>query len=179
MRDNKIYYGRDNDLPPYLKAVSKTLYYHPRGKNRFILNTSSFVNGEEGINEHGLVVAMTFVLPNKEEIKPGFNSLFLVRFILENCRSTEEGIYALKQLPIASSCNILLADKTAQMTVVECTPYTLNIRLPEKSDNDEYFIVTVNHFTSEKMSRYDACNKNIYSSKMRYDTAYNALKTNY
>jgi len=36
-----------------------------------ILNTSSFINGEEGINNYGLVVAMTFVKPNINEIVPG------------------------------------------------------------------------------------------------------------
>jgi predicted choloylglycine hydrolase len=108
---NKIYYARNNDLPPFLMKVSKSEYYEPEGKSRFILNTSSFINGEEGINQHGLVVAMTFVMPKLEEIRPGFNSVFLVRYILENCRTVSDGIHSLKSLPIASSCNILLAEK--------------------------------------------------------------------
>jgi predicted choloylglycine hydrolase len=140
------------------------------------LNTSSFVNGEEGINEYGLVSAMTFVVPKKEEIKPGLNSLFLVRYILENCTTVQEGINALKKLPIASSCNILLADKTKEIVVVECNPFKINIRYPETNENGEDFIVTVNHFSSKLMSKHDASNKNVYSSKKRYETAYNALK---
>src|SRR4030042_2911853 len=161
VNDNKIYYGRDNDLPPYLRNVSKSIYYKPKNKNRFILNTSSFVNGEEGINEHGLVAAMTFVVPKRDEVIPGINSLFLVRYILENCKTAKEGIKVLKELPIASSCNILLADKTKEMVVTECNPFKINIRYPDKNENSEDFIVTVNHFTSKEMSRYDASNKNI------------------
>ena len=176
VHDNKIFYGRDNDLPPYLKNVSKSIYYKPKNKNKFILNTSSFVNGEEGINEHKLVAAMTFVVPKRNEIIPGLNSVFLVRYILENCKTVKEGIKALRGLPIASSCNILLTDETKEMVVVECNPFKINIRYPEKNENSEEFIVTVNHFTSKEMSKHDASNKNIYSSKIRYETAYNALK---
>lgn len=173
--NDRIYYGRDNDLPPYLKEVSKSIYYRPIGKNRFLLNTSSFTNGEEGINEHGLVAAMTFVVPHKEEVKSGFNSVFLVRYLLENCSTVQDSIEALKKLPIASSCNILLADKSKKMLVAECSPFEINLRQPETNTKGEKFIVTVNHFTSPQMQKYDRSKQNLYSSKVRYETAYKAL----
>lgn len=176
VKNGNVYYGRDNDLPPFLKKVSKNIYYKPENKNSFILNTSSFVNGEEGINQYGLVAAMTFVIPKIEEIKPGFNSVFLVRYILEKCKTVEEGITALKTLPIASNCNILLADMNGEMVVVECNPTKINIRYPEKNKDGENFIVTVNHFTSEQMKEHEAKNGNLYFSRERYETAYNALK---
>ena len=59
---------------------------------------------------------------------------------------------------------------------MECNPIKINLRYPEKNKNSKDFIVTVNHFTSKEMSKYDASNKNIYSSKIRYETAYNALR---
>lgn len=173
--NNKIFYGRDNDLPPYLKESSKSIYYRPDGKMNFLMNTSSFTNGEEGINESGLVVAMIFVASHKTEIMVGINSVFIVRYILENCTSVKQRIEMLYRLPIASSCNILLADKTNEMVVVECSPTEINIRYPEVNCNGEKFIVTVNHFTSSKMRKYDRSNQNVYSSKIRYETAYNAL----
>lgn len=176
IKDNCIFYGRDNDLPPYLKPVSKSVYYSPADKYRFILNTSSFVNGEEGINEHGLAAAMTFVVPKRDEISPGLNSVFLVRYILENCTTVKDGIGALQKLPIASSCNILLCDRSGEMIVMECNPLAMNVRYPDKNASGEDFIVTVNHFTSDKMSQHDASRKNVYSSRKRYETAYNALK---
>ena len=144
------------------------------------MNTSSFSNGEEGINEHGLVAAMTFVIPHKEEVKIGLNSVFLVRYILENCITVKEGVEALKRLPIASSCNIILADKTKEMVVVECSPFEINVRQADTNTKGERFIATVNHFTAAKMQKYDKSNQNIYSSQIRYTTAYNALlQTNY
>jgi predicted choloylglycine hydrolase len=143
----------------------------------FILNTSSFINGEEGINQCGLVTAMTFVIPKLKEIQPGLNSVFLVRYILENCKTVDEGIEALKKLPIASSCNILLTDRSGKMVVVECNPLEIHIRHPEKNENGEYFIITVNHFSSKEMWKHDASDRNVYYSEVRYQTAYNAFKT--
>lgn len=82
-KDNRVIYGRNNDLPPYLKNGSSSEIYAPENGNRFNLTTSSFINGEEGLNEHGLAVAMTFVLTELGKIKAGFNSCFTVRYLLE------------------------------------------------------------------------------------------------
>ncbi|PKN68677.1 MAG: acyl-CoA--6-aminopenicillanic acid acyl-transferase [Deltaproteobacteria bacterium HGW-Deltaproteobacteria-12] len=176
VHNGQVYSARDNDLPPFLRKISKSIYYQPENKISFILNTSSFINGEEGINQYGLVAAMTFVMPKLQEIKPGLNSVFLVRYLLENCKTVNEGTEALKKLPIASSCNILLTDKSGEMAVVECNPLKIHIRYPEKNKKDESFIITVNHFSSREMWRHDASDRNVYFSETRYQTAYNALK---
>jgi predicted choloylglycine hydrolase len=176
VHNDRVYYGRDNDLPPFLEKISKSVYYRPENKISFILNTSSFINGEEGINRYGLVAAMTFVLPKIEEIKPGLNSVFLVRYILENCTTVNDSIESLKKLPIASSCNILLTDRSGKMAVVECNPRKIHIRHPEKNKNGEKFIITVNHFSSKKMREHDASDRNVFCSELRYRNAYNALK---
>ena len=172
---NQIYHARDNDLPPFLKDISKSVYYKPQKGNSFILNTSSFINGEEGINNCGLVAAMTFVRPKLDEVKPGINSVFLVRYILEKCKTVDEGIRVLRELPIASSCNIILTDSRGKMVVVECNPLKVNIRYPEKSKTNEKFIITVNHFTSKEMWKHDASDRNVYFSGNRYQTVCNAL----
>ena len=72
--------ARNNDLPPYLREGSKSEIYAPKNGNRFNITTSSFINGEEGVNEHGFAVAMTFVMTDLEKIKAGFNSCFIVRY---------------------------------------------------------------------------------------------------
>ena len=174
--NNQIYYGRDNDLPPFLKKGSKSICYQPENAYSFLLNTSSFINGEEGINCFGFTAAMTFVLPKLEEIKPGFNWVFIVRYLLEKCKNVNEGISALQNIPIASSCNILMADTSGNMVVAECTPHKIFLRYPENTGTRR-FIVTVNHFASKEMRIYDAAAGNgEYFSRERYLTAYNALK---
>ena len=119
-KGGRVIYGRNNDLPPYLRNGSKSEIYTPENGNRFNITTSSFINGEEGLNEHGLAVAMTFVMTDLKKIRAGFNSCFIVRYLLEKADSTYQAISLLMDLPIASNCNILLADKTGKMAVVEC-----------------------------------------------------------
>jgi len=166
-KDGKMIYGRNNDLPPYLRDGSKSEIYSPNNGNRFNITTSSFINGEEGLNEHGLAVAMTFVMTDLKYIKAGFNSCFIVRYLLEKANNTEQAISLLMDLPIASNCNILIADKDGNMVVVECTPTIKNIRSAEIFGNDS-IVCTVNSFTSDKMKPYDNANGNDYDSHKRY-----------
>lgn len=166
-KNGRVIYGRNNDLPPYLRIGSKSEIYSPKNGNRFNITTSSFINGEEGLNEHGLAVAMTFVMTELKKIKPGFNSCFIVRYLLEKANSTDQALDLLMDLPIASNCNILLVDKSGRMVVVECTPSIKRIREAEVLDNNS-IVCTVNSFTSEEMKLYDDANGNDYDSSTRY-----------
>lgn len=167
VRGGRIIYGRNNDLPPYLQDGSKSEIYSPKNGNRFNITTSSFINGEEGVNEHGLAVAMTFVMTRLEKIQPGFNSCFLVRYLLEKAKDTEQAVTLLMNLPTASNCNILLADRNGRMVVVECAPSVKKIREAVKIDHDR-IVCTVNRFISEEMAAYDDTGGNDYDSCRRY-----------
>ena len=169
VKDGRVLYGRNNDLPPYLKKGSKSELYAPLGGNRFILTTSSFINGEEGLNEHGLAVAMTFVMTPLARIRPGFNSCFIVRYLLEKADSVPCALDLLRELPVASNCNILLADKSGRMVVAECTPATQRIRGPVAFGGDR-IVCTVNSFTSAEMKPFDAARGDDYGSERRYQT---------
>ena len=166
-RKNRVIYGRNNDLPPYLRDGSKSEIYAPKNSNRFNITTSSFINGEEGLNEHGLAVAMTFVMTDLEKIRPGFNSCFIVRYLLEKADDTKRAISLLMDLPIASNCNILLADKSGAMAVVECTPSVRKIREAEVFGHDS-IVCTVNSFTSDEMKSYNDAHGKEYASHKRY-----------
>ncbi|MCI8453081.1 MAG: acyl-CoA--6-aminopenicillanic acid acyl-transferase [Lachnospiraceae bacterium] len=170
----KMIYGRNNDLPPCLRKESKADLYVPIGGNLFYMATSSFVNGEEGLNEHGLAVAMTFVMTDLKKIRPGFNACFLVRYLLEKANDTEQAISQLCGLPIASNCNLLLADKNGGMAVVECTPSLKKIRRAERAPHGG-MICTVNSFTSNNMKPFDDARGNDYGSQRRYKTVLDAF----
>ena len=172
--NGKTYYGRNNDLPPYLRDGSKSEIYSPAYGNKFNITTSSFINGEEGINEHGLVVAMTFVMTQLKDIKPGFNSCFIVRYLLEKADSTESAICLIKNLPVSSNCNILIADKSGNMAIVECTPEIKLISKPLEKEHGK-IICTVNNFTSEEMKKFDFSDGNVYNSQERYNVVVNSF----
>ena len=168
-KEGQVIYGRNNDLPPYLRNGSKSEIYAPLNGNRFNLTTSSFINGEEGLNEHGLAVAMTFVMTNLDKIQAGFNSCFIVRYLLEKAATAQNAISLLMELPIASNCNILVADKSGEMAVIECTPTIKKIRKAICFHKDK-IVCTVNSFTSDEMKPFDMANGDDYFSDRRYKT---------
>ena len=100
-RNGNFIYGRNNDLPPCLRDGCKSEIYAPNNGKRFMITTSSFINGEEGLNEHGLAVAMTFVMTDLRKIQPGFNSCFLVRYLLEKADTAGQAVSLLMNLPVA------------------------------------------------------------------------------
>lgn len=166
-QNGRVIYGRNNDLPPYLRDGCNSEIYAPKNGNRFNITTSSFINGEEGLNEHGLAVAMTFVMTELGKIQPGFNSCFIVRYLLEKAKNTVQAISLLMDLPVASNCNILLADKNGTMAIVECTPSIKRIRDAKTCENGS-IACTVNSFTSDEMKAYDDAHGDDYHSHTRY-----------
>lgn len=175
-QSGRVIYGRNNDLPPYLRDGSKSEIYAPKGGNRFNLTTSSFINGEEGLNEHGLAVAMTFVMTDLEKIRPGLNSCFIVRYLLEKADNTEQAVSLLTDIPIASNCNILLADKSGGLAVMECTPLVRRVREAEKFGSGSV-VCTVNSFTSDEMKPYDDAHGNDYHSYERYKSVVDSFSS--
>ena len=170
------YYGRNNDLPVFLKKTSKAEIYNLNQTPKIYMTTSSFVNGEEGLNEHGLAVAMTFVTTRIQDLKPGLNSVFIVRYLLEKAKNTIEAIEKLHQIPIASNCNILLADRFGDIVVVEASPSKLNIRKPNINEIGNKYIATTNEFTTDMMKPLE-CQSETYLSTLRYEVVIQALRT--
>lgn len=168
-KEGRVLYGRNNDLPSYLKKKSTSDFYLPQQGNGFLLNTSSFINGEEGLNEKGLAVAMTFVMTELEQIRAGFNSCFIVRYLLEKADNTKEALSLLEKLPIASNGNILLADEQGEIAVVEYTPEKKVVRSPMEGKGNR-FICTVNRFITENMKGFDGTKEDDYFAYLRYQT---------
>lgn len=110
---------------------------------------------------------MTFVMTDLKKIRPGFNSCFVVRYLLEKANHTEMAVSMLMKLPIASNCNILLADQSGKMMVVECTPTEKRVREAVTSDCGR-IVCTVNSFTSDEYALYDDSNGDDYDSAKRY-----------
>ena len=100
----------------------------------------------------------------------------LVRYFLEKCRTVEEILEKIKNLPIASAQTITLTDKIGAMVVIECDSEKVKIIFPEKNKN---FVVSANNFNSWKMKEYkNPKGLDDWDSEERYKTAYTALKEN-
>ena len=178
-KNNQVYYGRNNDLPPFLKKGSKAELYQLNNASKFYMTTSSFINGEEGVNEHGVVIAMTFVTTPLEKIKPGLNSVFVVRYLLEKATSARHAIELIEKLPIASNMNILISDSLGEMIVAECSPNERYYREPVITNTGDKVIVTTNEFTSNKMKRLEAVSETYQANRRYHETLQRLLKINH
>ncbi|SFR98175.1 C45 family autoproteolytic acyltransferase/hydolase [Anaeromicropila populeti] len=168
----QIIFARNSDMFPDLKKTSESVLYRPNQGNYYIGHSTAMVVMEDGINEKGLAAGMTFLL--SKEAKPGMNVGLLIKYILEKCNTVEEAVEALKSIPISSTQNIILADKSGDMRVVECSCNKMNIRKPAE---EEYFVVATNEFKSNDMQGENGNpEENWYYSNNRYETVSQALK---
>jgi predicted choloylglycine hydrolase len=166
--NNKMFFGRNSDMFPALKATSESILYRPDKGYMFLGHSTSMVQMEDGMNEHGLAIGMNFLMTKYR--KPGLNTGMIIRYILESCKTVQEAVDLIKTLPISSTQNFMMADKNGDMAVVECSPNKMVVR---KLDD---FLVSTNHFVDAIMqSEHANPDDNWYLSKDRYDTVQKAL----
>ena len=167
----QIIFGRNNDFLVSLEKLYMNCLYKLDDVYSFNGNTTAFVQMEDGVNEKGLAVGLTFVYPKVR--KPGFNAGILVRYILEKCSCTQEAISAIKSLPIASQQTITLADKHGDIAVVECNCEKVVVIIPK---NGSDFVSTANNFNSIDMKKYkNPSHIDDWKSCDRYETSLAAL----
>jgi predicted choloylglycine hydrolase len=166
-----IVFARNHDMFTQFKKTTESCLYRPNNGYTFLGQGDGLIGKEDGVNEHGLAVGMTFVA--SKQTKPGLNFLFIVRLLLEKSRNVNEAINLLHTLPISTAQNIVLADKSGDMAVVECCSQGIVIRRPENGDN---FLIATNQFIDPSMSQLDhRPESNWYSTQTRYHNVYQSL----
>lgn len=169
--DGNILFGRNSDFLVSLEKLYMNCLYKLDNVYAFNGNTTAFIEMEDGINEFGLAIGLTFIYPTI--IKPGFNAGMLVRYLLEKCRTVDECIYQLKKLPIASQQTLTIADKNGNIAVIECNCKYVEVIYPNEDGN---FVTTANEFISEKMKVYNNYHVDSWRAEERYFVSYTALK---
>jgi predicted choloylglycine hydrolase len=74
----------------------------------------------DGMNEHGLSVALAF--GGRKDQGDGFGITLILRYILEFCTTVAEGIEVLKRIPSHMCYSISLIDSSSQSAVVYVNP---------------------------------------------------------
>jgi predicted choloylglycine hydrolase len=169
--NEEIIFARNSDFLVSLEKLYMNCIYYLKGSYSFNANTTAYVEMEDGVNEHGLAVGLTFVYPKLR--KPGLGAGMLVRYILEKCETTADALDKLHLLPIASTHTITLADKNGEIAVVECNPENIVVIRQEPG---QQFVATANNFNSEKMKKFRNPNIDDWCSDERYHTAYESLR---
>lgn len=171
---NNLIFARNSDFLVELEKLYMNCIYKLDTGYSFNANTTAFVQMEDGVNEYGLAVGLTFIYPHIRN--PGLNAGMLVRFLLEKCSSVEEALTALKKLPIASAQALTIMDAKGDMVVVECNPLGMEIIYPNQ---DENFVVATNNFNSDRMKIYaNPEGLDDWNSRERHEVAYKALFEN-
>ncbi|HKM34077.1 MAG TPA: C45 family peptidase [Lachnospiraceae bacterium] len=168
---DNIIFGRNSDFLVSIEKLYMNCLYQLDGVYAFNGNTTAIIEMEDGMNEYGLAIGLTFIYPHVR--KPGLGAGLLLRYVLEKCKSTEEAISKLRELPIASSHTFTIADSSGKIAVVECNPEAFEVIYPK---NGEKFVATANNFNSERMQQYkNPQDLDDWRSKDRYTTAKTAL----
>ena len=171
--EKEIIFARNSDFLVKLEKLYMNCIYNLKGSYSFNGNTTAFVQMEDGINEYGLAVGLTFIYPRIR--KAGLNAGILVRYLLEKCQTTKEALDELKRLPIASTQTLTIADKNGDIVVVECNPKKVVLIEPSKGKN---FVATTNNFNSLEMQEYKNPDIDDWYSEIRYQTVQTALTNN-
>lgn len=165
------YFVRNHDMFDTLRKVTSASVFRLDNCYKFLGHSDGLIGIEDGINEHGLVVGVNFIAP--KTIKPGLNFMLMVRMVLERCKTVQEALVLLKELPSITSHNIMLMDKSGDMAVYEMSAEHRAIRRPEDGAN---YMISVNHFQHEAMVEHDnRPEKNWHYTEDRLNTVENVL----
>lgn len=168
--EDHILFGRNSDFLVSLEKLYMNCLYQLDHAYAFQGNTTAFIEMEDGINEYGLAVGLTFLYP--AVVKPGINAGLLVRLLLEKCKTTKEAIAVLKQVPIASQQAITIADPYGYLAVVECNCEKTVVIKPDQNGR---FLVSTNEFQAQEMQAYQNKCVDNWRAEERYSVAYHAL----
>lgn len=169
---NSILLGRNSN---FLTALEKNnlnvIYRFSNDSYAFTGNTTAFIEIEDGINEHGLALGLTSIYPTA--IKSGFNAGMLVRYFLEKCKTTEEVLRHIQQLPISSAQTLTVADKTGDIAVIEAHSEKLTIIRPSC---ECAYVCATNQFSSNEMHALQDSSIDNWQAAKRYNTLTSALE---
>jgi len=109
---------RNYDFPP---ALCDNTVIRSSWNGTGVLAMSDCVWGAlDGINEHGLAVAISF--GGRKVVGPGFGIGLVVRYLLEFARDVPEALAALGRIPMAMAYNVAVVDSAGAAAVAYVSP---------------------------------------------------------
>jgi predicted choloylglycine hydrolase len=112
-------------------ALVRNYDYHPgRCEGLFLLSswhgtrviamTDSLWGALDGMNEHGLAVALAF--GGSRTVGDGFGIPLVLRYVLEFCRTTADAVAALKRIPVHMTYTVSVIDRAGATATVFVGP---------------------------------------------------------
>ena len=167
-KTRKIIAAKNYDFPNEFEDAQIVRKNYPVNKFSSIDFTEAPLAGHHnGMNEHGLVALYTYVSNTEKTFSVPLT--ILLQEVLENCKNVDEAIKFIEKAPRGNGGNILLAD-TEKVVVVETSPSSCEVRLPKNG-----FIVSTNHYITEKMKRFSLPDDYVYPTTIPDRTWHNVL----
>ncbi len=167
-----VIFGRNHDFYYRFKNCTEAYLTCPDDAYSSIGHSDVFVGRADGVNNQGLAVGITAV--EELAVRPGMNFALAVRYVLERCANTKEGVKALSNMRHSAASSFLLADSSGDLTVVEAAPEWVRTRRPEKEEN---FLLCTNHFLHPEMLEVENQKERCWDSEVRYRSIYESLKS--
>jgi predicted choloylglycine hydrolase len=168
--DAGVIFGRNYDFFYKYKRFTENYLTVPDDGLASVGNSDVFIGREDGVNEKGLAVGITFVTPRT--VKPGINFPLVTRFVLDRSSNIGEAIKELRRFHFSTTNNYLLADASGDLAVVEASPKRTEVRRP----HGRSFIVCTNHFVHPGMSVMEDVSERDSDSVRRYATISDEIK---
>lgn len=128
----------------------------------------------DGINQHGLCVTMSAGVPGSIPNEKGCRFWAVLRTLLDNCKTINEAIYRVQNMPIAFNFNLLIADRSGEAALIEisCSHKSIQRIGP---DSLKKYLCSTNHYTSKDMIEFDS--NRMWQSVARYNAIESGIKT--
>ncbi|MFX1255424.1 MAG: C45 family autoproteolytic acyltransferase/hydrolase [Promethearchaeota archaeon] len=171
-RDGKYTCSQLAVLPPITESdsifVARNYDYHPSDEDRCLIRTKVPKNYEhigfsmeclgraDGINSQSLVVSMTgggawdAPIANQKS----FYYYVAIRVLLDKCKTVDEAVALLQEMPIYTSTIYLIVDKSGTAALVEGMDSSYSVKFID-SNSTEPFLFSTNHYTQPKMQSYN------------------------
>ena len=132
-------------------------------------HTTSFLQMEDGLNQHGLAIGLTALAARQPQ--SGLHGGLVLRLLLERCTGVEDALSLLSVLPQSSAHTLTLADTTGAIALVECSPQRCAVHRPTGAP----YLWATNVFCSPEMLPYALHPADDWFSAQRYQTLETAL----
>lgn len=87
---------------------------------KVIATSDCLIGALDGMNEDGLAISLSF--GGQKATGVGFGIPFILRYVLEFCRSVEEAVTALCRIPTHVAYNVTIVDKSGTHRTVQLAP---------------------------------------------------------
>jgi predicted choloylglycine hydrolase len=152
--DKHVYVGRSYEFN-HSKNDFRLCTLRIKGKIKHMGFTEFLLGRDDGINDHGL--CMTFAgggTFKREATKKGFNFFFLVRALLDNCKSVAESVEHLKKTPVSGYWNFLMTDRSNNAALMQFFDGEYSVKKID-GNSTEQCLFSTNHYVLPELVKYE------------------------